>query len=814
MRPARVLLLAIAFPGVVSAQSGSIDPAFNIGTGANNRVFAMAAQPDGRQLIGGSFTNYAGNAINRLARITRTGAYDNTFVVGVGPNGQVNAIAVDPSGRAIIGGSFSMYNNVQRARLARLNPNGTLDTGFDIGTGMGGGVVNAIAIQPDGKIIVVGAFNAFNGVAHSRIVRLNSDGSRDASFAIGTGANGDVYAVSLDALGRVVIGGGFSAVNGVARAGVARLTATGEVDTSFDPGGGVNAAVYAVAHQRDGRIVIGGVFTSYNGSIPAARIARLNRNGSFDASFVTGTGFNSWVYTLVPQADGKILAGGDFSTYNGGARNRLVRLNGNGSVDTGFNIGSAANNWVYAITWQPEGRITAAGGFTTFNGNARNRVIRLNSACDENVQLTVKTDAFGSQTSWELLGEGFTYPICAGAGFANDQETTVSCCVPFGSMRLRVLDSAGDGMTTGGYVLKDGAGRRIIDNKNDGVFGAESTIAANGSFFLPMGEGRPIFTACDKLDWVSTQYMVASELVEVSAQWGVGDQTDDGYEFWWYDPDGTYSQRKYRNHATSDGFGVGALRACHQRVSWAASTPPLPEGVLLNVKVRGRVNGVNMEWGPACRFKMDHAAAACPSTQLINIPGHQYFSCGVTKARNKYVTAVAVPQANRYEFEFTNTALGYSKLVQTNTYHCYLNWASNPVVAGQTYNVRVRASRDNGTSFCPWGEVCTVTIASAAQGGSSSMALQENEVQIGLWPNPSTGERVELRVSGIEEGIGELELTVMDALGRIVHRQPAIPDGDQWRGGLEFQQVLPAGQYFLRIALGEQVEVKRFIVSQ
>ncbi|HRF81638.1 MAG TPA: delta-60 repeat domain-containing protein, partial [Flavobacteriales bacterium] len=119
-----------------------------------NRIFAMAAQPDGRQIIGGTFTSYAGNAINRLARITRTGAFDNTFNIGVGPNGQVNAIAVDASGRILIGGSFSMYNNVQRARLARLNSDGTLDATFTIGTGMAGGVVNAIAVQADGKIIV------------------------------------------------------------------------------------------------------------------------------------------------------------------------------------------------------------------------------------------------------------------------------------------------------------------------------------------------------------------------------------------------------------------------------------------------------------------------------------------------------------------------------------------------------------------------------------------------------------------------------------------------------------------------------------
>ena len=811
-RTMRSLILLLAIPGAAHAQSGTTDPAFAIGSGANNRVFAMAQQPDGRQVIGGTFTNYNGTTLNRLARITRTGALDNTFSIGSGPNGQVTAIAVDQNGRILIGGSFSMYNGVQRARLARLNPNGSLDATFDIGTGMAGGVVNAIAVQPDGRIVVVGAFSGFNGFIQNKVARLNPDGTRDASFNIGTGPNNDVYAVSIDADGRVVIGGAFSTVNGIARPGVARLTGTGNVDPTFVPGAGVNNSVYAVAHQRDGRILIGGLFTSYNGSIPAGRVARLQRDGSYDATFVTGSGFNSWVYALTVQGDGRILAGGDFTSYNGSTRNRLVRLNANGSADTGFTIGSACNNWVYAITWQPEGRVTAAGGFTTFNGAARNRLVRLTSACDENVQLTVKTDAFGSQTSWELLGEGFTYPVCSGSGFANNTESTVSCCVPHGPLRLRVLDSAGDGMSTGGYVLKDAGGQRIIDNRNDGVFGAESSIAAGGSFYLPLGVGRPIFTACDKLDWTSLQYMVASEIPEVSAQWGVGDQTDDGYEFWWYDPDGTYSHRRFRNHATSDGFGTGALRACHQRLSWYPNTNPIPQGVLLNVKVRGRVNGVNMEWGPACRFKLDPVAAACPTTQLMNIPGNQYFSCGVTKARNKYVTAVPVSQANRYEFEFTNASLGYSHLIQSTTYHRYLNWTVNPLIPGQTYEVRVRASRDGGITFCPFGESCTVTIASSFQDGGSSMALQTGEVEIGLWPNPGSGEQVELSLMGLAPEGSSIAFTVLDASGRVMHQRQVQADGPQWRGTIAFDRTLPAGAYFLRIEAGDQLRNERFLV--
>lgn len=799
----------------VHAQSGTLDGTFNVGTGVNGRLFAMAAQPDGKQVIGGAFTSYNGVARNRIARINRNGTLDAAFVVGSGVNGQVTAVAVDASGKVLIGGSFTTYNGTARQRLVRVNANGSIDATFNIGSGFPNGTVSAIQVQANGKILVVGSFTQVNGAAVGRIVRLLSDGSIDPAYDTGLGANGDIYGAAIDDVGKLVIVGAFSSVNGTPRPGVARLLTNGAVDPSFNPGAGPNAGVYCVAHQRDGKILIGGLFTSYNGSTPASRIARLERNGTYDNSFSIGTGFNSWVYTIALQGDGKILAGGDFTTYNGATRNRLVRLRSNGSLDTGFTTGTACNNWVYAITWQPEGRITVGGGFTNFNGTARNRLVRLNSACDENIQLTLRTDAFGSQTSWEIVGSGYTYPLCSGSGFANNTEVTVGCCLPHGCLRLRVLDSAGDGMSSGGYVLKDGTGRRIIDNTNDGVFGSESSIAASGSFCLPMSADRSIMTACDKLDWVYSDFMVASPVPAVSAQWGVGDQTDDGYEFWFCDPDGSYSQRKFRNHATPGGFGSGANRACYQRLSWTPSTNPIPEGVLLNVRIRGRVNGVNNEWGPACRMKVDPVAAACPPTKLVDDPAQQYFSCGVTRTRGQYVSAKTVPNANRFEFEFVNTADGYSYSIQRTSYHCYLNWSSPALMPGHTYQVRVRASKDNGLSWCPWGETCQVTIApnATSDSGPQSMSLENGSLDMTVWPNPSTGDRMEFNLDGLTSDVEHVDAVVYDAMGKLVHQERFAVEGSQWRRALYFANTLPDGQYILRVNSGERTVHQRFVVS-
>lgn len=799
--------------GSVTAQSGSLDPTYTVGTGANGRVYTLAAQQDGKHIVGGAFTTYNGSTANRVARVNRNGTLDASFATGTGANGQVNHVAVDGNGKVLLGGTFTAYNGTACARLVRLNTNGSIDAGFTTGTGFNGAVTYVLP-QADGKVIVVGAFTAFNGTPRGRVARLNTDGSLDATYAAGTGANGDVYGAALDGEGRLLIGGLFTSVNGVARTNIARLTTSGAADAGFNPGAGPNNAVYCVAVQRDGRVLIGGMFTSYNGMTPSARIARLDRNGTYDNTFAVGTGFNSWVYTITLQGDGKVLAGGDFSTYNGGARNRMVRLNTNGSVDAAFSTGTTFNNWVYAITWQPEGLTTVAGGFTSFNGTARNRIARLRTGCDENVQLTVKTDGSGSQTSWELVGEGFTYAVCSGSGFADNTETTVGCCVPHGPLRLRVLDSAGDGMTTGGYVLKDASGRRIIDNTNDGAFAAVSEIAEKGAFYLPLSSDRLIMSQCDKVDWAENQYIVATADADVSAQWGVGDQTDDGYEFWFYDPDGTYSQRKYRNHATNGGTGTGATRACHLRITWPVN--PVPQFKLLNVKVRSRVNGVNREWGSACRFKLDPITAACPLTKLIDTPGQQYFSCGVTRARSQNVTAKPVPGANRYEFEFVNVADGYSYTIQGTTYQRSLGWTTPALVPGRTYQVRVHASRDNGATWCAWGEACDVTIAGP---GAMAEAPAVDHIdplvapQMSVWPNPTNGDAINVGITGLTDAEASMDVVIMDMTGKLVHQQRYSAQGPVWRNTIGLEQRLPTGQYFMRIIQGENTWQERFVVS-
>jgi len=161
-----------------------------------------------------------------------------------------------------------------------LNADGSLDTTFNIGTGFGS-QVESLKLQADGKVIAAGGFTTYNSTARNRIARLNADGSLDTTFNIGTGANLTINTIAIQPDGKVLIGGFFTTYNSTARNRIARLNADGSLDTTFNIGTGANGSVFDVSIQTDGKVLIAGSFTTYNG-VSANRIARLNANGSLD----------------------------------------------------------------------------------------------------------------------------------------------------------------------------------------------------------------------------------------------------------------------------------------------------------------------------------------------------------------------------------------------------------------------------------------------------------------------------------------------------------------------------------------------------
>ncbi|MBK8466694.1 MAG: hypothetical protein IPL32_12770 [Chloracidobacterium sp.] len=384
---------------------GTLDASFNPAAGdffSSPVGTAIAIQADGKILLGGRFGTLEPNGgtpvtRNRFARVNPDGTLDIAFDPNIfdGTAEIVHAIAVQADGKIIIGGTFSTLapnggGTVTRGNLARLNANGTVDTAFDqnVSSGPSPIAVNAIAVQADGKILIGGNFTALTPsggptTTRNRIARLNPDGTLDITF--NPNANGTVSAIAVQTDGKILLGGEFTTLeaNGAPiapRNRIARVNADGTLDGSFDPN--ANNAVSAIAVQADGNILLGGQFTTLapNGGGTATRshIARVNANGTLDTTFdpnVSGT-----IRAIAVQTDGKILLAGVFFTIapNGGPifnRNHFARVNVDGTLDIPFDAN--ANNPPYAVAVQQDGKILVGGDFGAIGGQLRRQFARL-----------------------------------------------------------------------------------------------------------------------------------------------------------------------------------------------------------------------------------------------------------------------------------------------------------------------------------------------------------------------------------------------------------------------------------------------------
>lgn len=375
MKTLDLSLLASTLAASVFALPGDVDTSFNPNVG-NGSVWASVVQPDGRIIIVGDFTLVGGQTRNRVARLNADGTLDATFNPDV--NGLVACAALQPDGKVLIGGSFTFVGGTIRSNLARLSSTGSLELSFNSGVGPDA-EVDSVVVQPDGKVLIGGFFSSVNGLARGRIARLNADGSLEstATFNPGTGAANSVQSIALQPDGKILVGGQFVSFNGATRTNLARLNANGTLEGTGTFNTTLNGAVYAIAVEADGRFWIGGDFISVNGAT-INRMVRLNANGSTAAPALTGSPATVRCFTM--QTNGKVLLSGDFTALNGQARGYMARLGADGSLESAgtFSTGGGANNIVRGLTLQPDGKIIACGAFTSFNGGTtRPRILRL-----------------------------------------------------------------------------------------------------------------------------------------------------------------------------------------------------------------------------------------------------------------------------------------------------------------------------------------------------------------------------------------------------------------------------------------------------
>jgi uncharacterized delta-60 repeat protein len=359
-----------------------IAPGFDISSGFNNGIYALALDSNNKIYVGGWFTTYGGLAQQCLIRLNSNGTKDASFDIGSGFrngfNNIIHAIVLDSSGHIYVGGDFATYKGLPQQSLIRLNSDGSKDTTFDMGSGFNYGSIHAIALDSSGHIYVGGDFTSYNGLPQKCLIRLNPDGTKDTTFDIGTGFNTIVYKISLDSNNKIYVGGQFTTYKGLTQNRLIRLKPDGSKDATFDIGTGFNGKVQSIALDPSGYIYVGGSFTTYRG-LTQNHLIRLNSDGSKDTAFDIGSGFNSYmVNSIVLDSSNKLYVGGDFTTYQGLPQNRLIRLNLDGTKDVSYDISVGFNDTINYLALYSNNKIYVGGWFITYKGLPQNRLVRLN----------------------------------------------------------------------------------------------------------------------------------------------------------------------------------------------------------------------------------------------------------------------------------------------------------------------------------------------------------------------------------------------------------------------------------------------------
>lgn len=345
---------------ITTMKSGNLDTSFVPASVSN--VKSVFVQADKKILV-------AGNSVRRLES---NGNLDTSFTIGSVDN-VVQKVFQHTDDKIYAVGDFTTYNSSAYNRIIRLLPDGTIDTSFGIGSGASASIFDAW-LYDDGRLLIVGNFTLFNTVSRTRIARILPDGTVEASFNPGLGFTSSALNVTVQNDGRIfVTGNSFTHYNGTPRNRIARLHSDATLDAGLPVGThptlGPNNLVRSHFVLPDGRYLISGEFDMCN-SVSVPKIARLNSDGTLDTSFSPGLGLvgtgQVWRFLRLPNS--KLIIVGNFTNYGGTARNRIARLNENGSLDTDFDPGSGADNPIYDVKFTHDGRLIIGGYFTNYNG--------------------------------------------------------------------------------------------------------------------------------------------------------------------------------------------------------------------------------------------------------------------------------------------------------------------------------------------------------------------------------------------------------------------------------------------------------------
>lgn len=327
-------------------------------------------------------------------RILANGLPDPTFRVDTRDSfdypAPVYALATDSDDQWYVGGRFNEINDVPRAGIARLTTGTQADTTFapqGAGVNGAGATVLTIAVQADERILIGGDFTHYDAFPRTNIARLNYDGTADQTFDPGAGANGPVNSIAVQPDGRILVAGSFVNFNNISVLFICRLLPNGALDSSFRPPP-FSSAINGVHVLPDGKLLVHGMFSYSEAPATPNFIARLNADGTLDATFTPRV--DGPVKTIALQADGKYLIGGTFQQADGEHHHLLARLLPSGRLDPTFEsgiqmlYGCGDEEAVYAIALDPRERVLVGGSFFEVNGLSHRGIARLfndNDSC-------------------------------------------------------------------------------------------------------------------------------------------------------------------------------------------------------------------------------------------------------------------------------------------------------------------------------------------------------------------------------------------------------------------------------------------------
>lgn len=376
-------------------QEGRLDHSFDPGDGAEDSfavVYDIAIQTDGKILVAGLFTKFAGQSYEGLVRLLPDGRIDTSFSTEVKWSfglACVRSVLLDERERILIGGRFDSVNAELRRGLARLMPDGELDLSFEASdgiTGLGEPTVTVIRLTRDRKIIVGGQFTEINGVKWTSIARLSESGIPDASFNCNSGLTkedetaGTVHDVALLEDGSLIVVGDFCHCENEVAPGLVRIMPDGLPDTGFVKNVGRPlkvGSVNAIAPQAGGGYIVGGHFGVVNG-LERHALAHVTSTGKLNTEFNAAFAENSIVNTIVCLEKDQVLVGGEFELIGTVRRVNIARLDADGTLDVEFNPGSGPDGPVYALAMQEDGCAVVGGAFVLFNGHLRPGLARVN----------------------------------------------------------------------------------------------------------------------------------------------------------------------------------------------------------------------------------------------------------------------------------------------------------------------------------------------------------------------------------------------------------------------------------------------------